>query len=63
MKKDYLRHDQKYWIIDGHIVKASFSTDAKPELLSTIRGILLGETDSHICKNADGCIRIGEDAP
>jgi len=63
MTQDEHRHDQKYWIIDGHPVTASFAKSPAPELLSMIRGILLGEANSYICRDADGCIRIGDDAP
>jgi len=63
MKTDMKRHDQKYWLVDGHFVTASFAQNRNSEMFALIQGILLGEAAPHICKNLNESISMGDDAP
>lgn len=59
MEMNTQKHDQKYWVVDGHIVTASFSKRPNPKLFSQISDILLKEAASHHCREDDPCIKIG----
>lgn len=63
MAEKTLRHDRSYWMIDGHMVTASFSETPNSDLFPLIRDILLGEDGTHICESTSDHAKMRGDVP